>query len=118
VLADQDKIKEVLINLIGNSLKFTPANGKISLSLEQKESMVFTKVTDTGKGISQTDMPKLFQKFGMIEGNYTNLPSGQGSGLGLYISKGIIDLHGGKITVESEGNNKGTTFSFSLKIAN
>jgi signal transduction histidine kinase len=114
VLADADKTKEVFINLIGNSLKFTPSGGKITISFEQKDDMIITSVTDTGKGIKAEDMPKLFHKFGMIEGNYTRT-TGQGTGLGLYISKSIIELQGGKMTVFSEGENKGTTFSFSLR---
>ncbi len=115
VLADEDKTKEVFINLIGNSLKFTPPGGKITLSFEQKEDMIITRVTDTGKGIKAEDMSKLFQKFGMIEGNYTVRNVGQGTGLGLYISKSIVELQGGTMTVFSEGENKGTTFTFTLR---
>jgi signal transduction histidine kinase len=117
ILADANKIKEVFINLIGNSLKFTPPNGKITISFEQKDNMMMTHVSDTGEGIKQEDMSKLFQKFGMIEDNYLAMPAGQGTGLGLYITKSIVELHGGKISVFSEGRNKGTTFSFSLPIA-
>jgi len=117
VSADAEKIKEVFLNLIGNSLKFTPAGGKITVYFEQKDGMVFISITDTGKGIKAEDMPKLFQKFGMIEGNYLSMPTAQGTGLGLYITKHIVELHGGKITVASEGENKGTTATFSLKIA-
>jgi signal transduction histidine kinase len=115
VLADADKTKEVLINLIGNSLKFTPQGGTITISFEQKDDTIITRVTDTGKGIKAEDMSKLFKKFGMIEGNYTVKNIGQGTGLGLYISKSIVELQGGKMTVFSEGENKGTTFTFSLK---
>lgn len=116
VLADEDKTKEVFINLIGNSLKFTPPGGKITIAFEQQGDMILTRVTDNGKGIKAEDMPKLFRKFGMIEGNYTRT-SGQGTGLGLYISKSIIQLQGGTMSVFSEGENKGTTFTFTLKKA-
>jgi len=116
VLADTDKIKQVLINLIGNSLKFTPPGGTITVSVSQKENMVAIQVQDTGKGIKLEDLPKLFQKFGMIEGNYLKTTVGQGTGLGLYIAKGIVQLHGGSMWVMSDGENKGTTFTFTLPV--
>ena len=72
-------------------------------------------VADNGKGISEEDMPKLFQKFSMVGNNYLVKKSTQGTGLGLYLSKSIIDLHGGKIWAESEGEGKGSRFSFTLK---
>jgi signal transduction histidine kinase len=118
VSLDTNKIKEVFINLIGNSLKFTPQDGKITISFEQQDSMILTHVHDTGTGIKPEDMSRLFQKFGMIEDNYLAMPASQGTGLGLYITKSIVELHGGKISVFSEGQGKGTTFSFSLPIAN
>jgi signal transduction histidine kinase len=116
VLADQEKIKEVMINLIGNSLKFTPDGGSITVSFACKDSMVTTSITDTGKGLTQDDIPRLFQKFGMLEKNYLQRSRGEGSGLGLYICKSIVEMHGGTISVTSEGQDKGSTFSFSLKI--
>lgn len=118
VLADPDKIKEVLFNLIGNSLKFTPKGGSITISYSRKENgFVETKVTDTGAGIVPEDMGKLFQKFGLLEGSYvTNQTSTSlGTGLGLYICRSIIDLHHGEIKAASEGRGKGSTFSFTLR---
>src|SRR5258708_2901415 len=84
VLADSDKIKEVLFNLIGNSLKFTPRGGTITISFSQKGNFIETSVTDTGAGISAEDKEKLFQKFGLLAGSYiTNQTSTQlGTGLG------------------------------------
>jgi len=117
VLADQDKIKEVLFNLIGNSLKFTPKGGSVTVRFEQKGDFVETSVTDTGAGISPDDKGKLFQKFGLLEGSYiTNQTSTHmGTGLGLYICRAIIDLHHGEIKADSEGKGKGSTFSFTLR---
>jgi signal transduction histidine kinase len=117
VSADPDKIKQVLINLIGNSLKFTPPGGTITVSFSQKDEMVHVHVKDTGKGIKPEDVPRLFKKFGMIEGNYLKTTVGQGSGLGLYLSKSLVELQGGSMWFVSEGENKGTTFSFSLGLA-
>jgi len=116
VLADPDKIKEVLINLIGNSLKFTPKGGLIEINFNVKNDMVETSVSDTGKGIAKEDMPKLFKKFGLIEGSYASTQQDGGTGLGLYITWNIILLHHGTIKAESEGLGKGATFTFSLPI--
>jgi signal transduction histidine kinase len=119
VLADPDKIKEVVINLIGNSLKFTPKGGDITITYEQKDGMLITHVKDTGEGIAEEDISKLFQKFSLIKGSYqTNQRASQGTGLGLYISKSIMKQHKGDIWAESEGRGKGATMSFSLKINN
>ena len=114
VIADKEKIKEVLINLIGNSLKFTPEKGTITIHFEKKEDKISTHVTDTGRGIDAKDLSTLFRKFGMIEGSYATNKKASGTGLGLYISKSIVDLHDGEITGSSEGIGKGSTFSISL----
>lgn len=117
VMADADRIKQVLINLIGNSLKFTSQGGSITVSCEQKDGLVETRVKDTGKGIKAEDMEKLFKKFNMLGGNYLTKQEGQGTGLGLYLSKSIIEMHKGRIWVSSEGEGKGSTFSFTLPSA-
>lgn len=116
VAADADKIKEVLFNLIGNSLKFTEAGGTIGIYFEQKGDMIVTSVKDSGRGIDAQDMPTLFSKFGMVEGSYATNKKAAGTGLGLFISKSIIELHDGEITLSSEGLGKGATFSFSLPV--
>ncbi|MBI2430897.1 MAG: hypothetical protein HYV39_02700 [Candidatus Levybacteria bacterium] len=114
--ADADKIKEVLINLIGNALKFTPMGGKITASVSVTNDVVVVKITDTGKGIPPEGMPKLFQKFGRIDSEYLVKQNAQGTGLGLYICKSLIELHHGRIWAESDGEGKGSTFSFTLKL--
>lgn len=120
VLADADKIKEVLFNLIGNSLKFTQKDGKVVITFAIKDTMIETTVSDTGSGIDKENLPKLFQKFGIISESYANeeTKATSGTGLGLYVSKAIIELHEGKIWATSEGKGKGTQFHFSLKIFN
>lgn len=115
VLADADKIKEVIINLIGNSLKFTPKGGSITLSFYKKDGFVGTKIVDTGIGIEPQDIGKLFQKFGLLPGSYITNQTAMGTGLGLYICRSIIDMHSGTIKAESEGRDKGATFSFTVK---
>ncbi|HVA96272.1 MAG TPA: ATP-binding protein [Candidatus Acidoferrales bacterium] len=117
VLADSDKIKEVLLNLTGNSLKFTPKGGTITVSFKEADGFVETRVTDNGAGIAPEDIGKLFQKFGLLPGSYiTNQTStSMGTGLGLFICRSIIDLHHGEIKAASDGKGKGSTFSFTLK---
>ncbi len=115
VIIDIDKIKEVLINLIGNSLKFTPAGGSITVALSVDREHVLVEIVDSGIGLEADQIPKLFQKFSMLRESYsTNATMAQGTGLGLYICKSIIELHGGKIWVESEGHRKGSRFTFTL----
>ncbi len=118
VISDPDKIKEVFFNLIGNAIKFTPKNGKITIRFRRDNNFIITSITDTGHGMSKENINNLFTKFGIIKGTYqTNQvasASAQGTGLGLYICKQIIDLHQGKILGESSGPNQGSTFSFSL----
>lgn len=115
VLADADKLKEVFFNLIGNSLKFTPKGGSITISFARKDGFVETKIADTGIGIEPEDVGKLFQKFGMLSGSYVTNQKTMGTGLGLYICRSIITLHSGKIEALSAGHGKGTTFTFTVK---
>lgn len=113
VTADPDKIHQVLTNILGNALKFTPATGKVTLSFRQADGFVEASVADTGPGISEGDQAKLFQKFSRLDNAppaTTTVPS---TGLGLYISKKIVELSGGKIGVNST-LGKGSTFSFTL----
>ncbi len=115
VAADREKIHQVLENLIGNSVKFTHKGGKIMVNMKVNEGHVEIAVKDTGMGISKQDIPKLFSKFGRIQSSLEPMV-GNGSGLGLYISKQYVDLHHGTIWVDSEVD-KGTTFVFTLPIA-
>ncbi len=117
VNADSSRIKEVAINLIGNSLKFTPKDGSITVSVaDGGDGFIYVKVHDTGRGIEKDDIPKLFRKFNMLGSNYLTKDRGQGTGLGLYLSKSLVELHGGKIWAESEGLDKGSTFTFTLPV--
>lgn len=115
VVADGDKIKEVLINFIGNALKFTPRGGTIRIHANQKDEMVMVSVIDSGEGMRPEDIGKLFQKFSTLQPSTTADPmTYQSSGLGLYISKSIISMHGGQVSAMSEGLGKGSTFTFTL----
>ena|SRR3989344_2710376 len=111
VETDEDKVKEVLINLIGNAIKFTHQGG-VSVASRIEADNVIVSVTDSGEGIAQEDQDLLFKKFSQVSSSNYSRPSG-GTGLGLYICKQIIEGLNGKIWLSSQ-TGKGSTFSFSL----
>lgn len=117
VFADSDKLHQVLLNLVGNSLKFTPSGGSIQISFFSDGKVVETSVKDSGTGIIKEDLSRLFQKFARLDNSYVAMSTTGGTGLGLYICKNLIDLMHGKIWASSEGLGKGSTFSFSLPVA-
>ncbi len=110
IYADKDKIFQVLTNLIGNAVKFTE-KGAIEVSVAEEENYIEVAVTDTGRGIDKGDLANLFTKFKQFGDLLNGLE--RGSGLGLCISKDIVELHKGEIWVESE-NRKGSKFIFTL----
>ncbi len=112
---DKIRVNQVLNNLISNSLKFTPSGGKITVLGEINTDSVTVSVTDTGMGISEEDQKDLFSKFYQIRKTPAELAKG-GTGLGLYIVKGIVEAHGGFVTVDSTPG-QGTTISFTLPLA-
>ncbi len=114
VKADADKIKDVLLNLIDNAIKYTK-KGSISVKLSKKDSQALVEVSDTGVGLEEEDIDKLFNKFSRGQDS-AKINTG-GSGLGLYVAKKVIDAHGGKIWVESLGKEKGSKFSFTLPLS-
>ena len=134
IFADERKIKQILFNLLSNSAKFTPEGGKIVVSMREvnrqrelgvneqdlndgKHSDINNKiiefsVTDTGIGIEKKDQARIFAPFEQVDGSATR--KYQGTGLGLTLTKKLVELHGGYICVESEGMNRGSTFSFGI----
>ncbi|MDO8885391.1 response regulator [Candidatus Oleimmundimicrobium sp.] len=111
ILADHDRIIQVLNNLVSNSIKYTPPNGKVVVEVCEKGNYIVVSISDTGVGISTKDQEKLFTKFYRVDSSL--IQETGGSGLGLSICKTIIERHGGKIWVESK-EEKGSKFSFSL----
>ena len=112
---DKKQIHLVLNNLISNAIKYTPSGGNILISCYAKKESIIMSIADNGIGITEQEKERLFKRFGKIEhyGKGMDVFS-EGSGLGLYISKEIVELHGGEIWVKSEGRDKGSTFFFSL----
>jgi FixJ family two-component response regulator/two-component sensor histidine kinase len=112
VLADPDKINQVLMNLIGNAIKFTPASGTVTVSASRNDQKnVQVSVSDTGPGVLPSERKTIFDKFYQIADEEGAKP--KGTGLGLAICKALVELHGGKIWVESEVK-QGSTFNFTL----
>jgi signal transduction histidine kinase len=115
IIADRQRIKQVIINLVGNAVKFTD-EGSITISTTTDEHFVYTIVTDTGRGMSDENQKLLFRKFQQAGSSLLTRDTTKGTGLGLYISKLIVELSGGGIELQSSVEGKGSAFSFSLPI--
>ena len=114
VLADKDKLQEVMVNLVGNAIKYTPPQGKVEVGLKVAGQSIITWVKDNGIGIGPDDQAKLFQRFFRVESDETRHI--QGTGLGLFIVRQIVEHMNGKIWVES-AKGQGSTFYFTLPTA-
>jgi PAS domain S-box-containing protein len=108
VLCDKDRVFQILSNLIGNAIKFTETTGSVAVNVSNEGRVAIFSVTDSGNGISEADLPRVFDRFWQ-----TKKTAAQGTGLGLAISKGIVEAHGGRIWAESVVG-KGSKFSFTL----
>ncbi|MFW9972842.1 MAG: PAS domain S-box protein, partial [Candidatus Odinarchaeota archaeon] len=114
---EKEEIHEVISNLLINAIKYTPPKGWIDIKTELLEDYVVVSIKDNGIGFTEEEKSKIFKQFGKIERYGQGFDLGiDGSGLGLYISKKIIEAHKGKIWMESDGKNKGSTFYFSLPL--
>jgi signal transduction histidine kinase len=114
ITADEILLSQVWNNLIHNSIKFTPAAGKICLALHQQDGQIEFRIADTGIGIAEEDQPRIFERF--YKADKSRERSKGGSGLGLSIAKTIVEMHRGTIEVESQ-LGAGTTFIVSLPMA-
>jgi len=116
VKADSEKTKEILINLVGNAIAYTD-NGSISVTALQEDKFVKVSVKDSGKGIPEQNQQLLFRKFQQANTNIYARDISNSTGLGLYISKLLVESMGGKIYLESSEVGKGSTFVFTLPLA-
>lgn len=112
VSADEEKIRNVIFNLVENAIKYTKS-GTVDIVLRKMKNSVECRVTDSGIGISKKEISRLFTKFVRAGGGFK---VSHGSGLGLYIIKTLVDIHGGKVFVESPGPGKGSSFGFRLPV--
>jgi len=111
---DELKVKEIIYNLLSNAVKFTPEGGKIGMRAKKVDSKIEIEVWDTGVGIAPENINKIFEGFFRVDTPYSRLT--EGTGLGLPLSKKLVEFHGGDFSVESGGLNKGTGVKFTLPI--
>ena len=111
--ADERKLKQILLNLLSNAVKFTPEGGKITVGARRLRDMVEIAVNDTGIGIAPKDQAAVFEEFKQVGRDYTR--KAEGTGLGLALTRKLVELHGGAMRLESEPG-KGSTFSFTLPL--
>jgi len=116
VLADEDRAIQVLTNLTGNALQYTPEGGQVTISVKRINDEVQFSVHDTGVGISPEHLSHIFDRFYRVDKSRSR-QSGGGSGIGLTIARALVEAHGGRIWVESQGEGNGSTFNFTLPIA-
>ena len=116
VQADEDRAVQVLTNLVGNALQYTPENGKVIISAKQLIDEVQIAVKDSGIGIPSEHLAHIFDRFYRVDKSRSR-HAGGGSGIGLTIARALVEAMGGRIWVESEGEGQGSTFTFTLKPA-
>jgi two-component system CheB/CheR fusion protein len=112
--ADELKVRQIIYNLLSNAVKFTPEGGKIGMRAKKTDSEVEIVIWDTGIGIAPENMEKLFEGFFRVDTPYSRVT--EGTGLGLPLSRKLVELHGGRLSVESAGLNKGTSIRFTLPL--
>ena len=115
IAGDANRLQQVIWNLLSNAVKFTPAGGRVEVSLQRGESEAVIRVSDTGKGISESFLPYIFDRFRQADSSVSRPHSGLG--LGLAIARHLIELHGGSIGGESGGEGRGATFTVHLPIS-
>lgn len=122
VIADEDRLRQVITNLVNNALKFTPAGGTVTVkaiaepATHTSSGRAIVSVSDTGIGIPKEALERIFSKFEQVKGMRDNVKGPKGTGLGLAIAKAIVEIHGGNIRVESEPL-KGASFIFTVPMA-
>lgn len=116
VYYDRGKLERVFYNLLSNAFRYTPTGGNIHLRIQKEDTEINISIEDSGIGIAKENIDKVFDRFFEIEKPKVNTPSNQGTGIGLSIAKNIVKLHKGRISVESEGINRGSVFQVKLKL--
>lgn len=114
ILADPVRLKQIVLNLLSNAVKFTPGGGQVAVRVCQIGQFLQIAVQDTGIGIKPEDLPKLFQEFTQLDASLGR--QHEGTGLGLALTKKLVELHGGEIRAESGGEGRGSTFTVTLPL--
>ena len=112
IVADERKVKQILLNLLSNAVKFTPEGGRIGLTAMAAGGVITISVSDTGVGIAPADQAAIFEEFRQVG---TGPQKQEGTGLGLTLTKKFVELHGGRIGVQSQVG-QGSTFTFTLPV--
>jgi len=115
VMADQGRLEQVLVNLLDNAVKYTPAGGRVALMVSEEDDCLRIAVQDSGTGVPTESIPRLFERFYRVDAGRSRDEGG--TGLGLAIVKHIVQLHGGTVRAENNRDSRGATFSFTLKKA-
>ena len=116
LLADEDRLVQVLTNLTGNALQYTPENGRVIISARRDQQEIRVSVQDTGAGMSPEHLPHIFDRFYRVDASRSRREGG-GSGIGLTIARALVEAHGGRIRAESAGEGQGSVFSFTIPAA-
>lgn len=116
ILADEDRATQILTNLLGNALQYSPENGRVTISARQAGNKIQISVHDTGIGIPQEHLAHIFDRFYRVDKSRSR-QSGGGSGIGLTIARALVEAQGGRIWAESAGAEEGSTFTFTLPTA-
>jgi signal transduction histidine kinase len=114
VRGDLARLNQILVNLLSNAIKFTPEKGRVNVIANAQNEHVIISVIDTGIGLRSEDQERVFEKFEQVESNYGRTQ--EGTGLGLALTRQLVELHGGRIWVESQGEGTGSTFSVELPV--
>src|SRR5262249_15629469 len=114
VLGDPDRLRQVVWNLLSNAVKFAPPHGRVDIGIEQRGAAVQVSGTDNGSGIEPAVLPHVFER--VRPGDSSTTRTHGGLGLGLAIVRHLVDLHGGSVTVRSEGAGRGCCFTVTLPI--
>jgi histidine kinase len=114
VMADEDRFAQILLNLVGNALQYTPRGGLVKITAKEEANSIVISIKDTGIGIAAEHLPHIFTRFYRVDKSRSRV--GGGSGIGLTVAKHLVESHGGKISASSPGINQGSTFTISLPI--
>ncbi|MBI5572560.1 MAG: PAS domain S-box protein [Desulfomonile tiedjei] len=114
IVADELKLRQVMLNLLSNAVKFTPEKGRIRVEAERREGEFMVSVCDTGFGVDEVDSSRIFEAFEQVDSTLSRRH--EGTGLGLALARRLVELQGGRIWVESQGHGKGSTFRFTVPL--